>query len=106
MKYNLVNQMKVKSLGAGKHNDGQGLYLVKRHKQGGKWIQRLTATATRGKMKYKYKTMALGLSVWVIIPALFASMAAYLFSWNFWLFFGMAVGAIALNGLIVALLDD
>jgi hypothetical protein len=57
-------------------------------------------------MKYKYKTMALGLSVWIIIPALFASMAAYFFSWNFWIFFGMAVGAIALNGLIVALVED
>ena len=42
--------MKVKSLGAGKHNDGQGLYLVKRHKQGGKWIQRLSINGKRREM--------------------------------------------------------
>jgi len=42
--------MKVKSLDAGKHNDGQGLYLIKRHKQGGKWIQRLSINGKRREM--------------------------------------------------------
>lgn len=50
MKYNLLSQMKAKSLGTGKHNDGQGLYLVKRHKQGGKWIQRLSINGKRREM--------------------------------------------------------
>lgn len=50
MKYNLLSQMKVKALGAGKHNDGQGLYLVKRHKQGGKWILRLSVNGKRREM--------------------------------------------------------
>jgi len=50
MKYNLLSQMKAKSLSAGKHNDGQGLYLVKRHKQGGKWIQRLSINGRRREM--------------------------------------------------------
>tara|TARA_R110002124_G_scaffold231235_5_gene396537 strand:- start:26133 stop:27272 length:1140 start_codon:yes stop_codon:yes gene_type:complete len=50
MKYNLLSQMKVRSLGAGKHNDGQGLYLVKKHRQGGKWIQRLSINGKRREM--------------------------------------------------------
>ncbi|MGB5723647.1 MAG: Arm DNA-binding domain-containing protein, partial [Parasphingorhabdus sp.] len=50
MRYNLLSQMKVKSLGEGKHNDGQGLYLVKKHKQGGKWIQRLSVNGKRREM--------------------------------------------------------
>ena len=50
MRYNLLSQMKIKSLGEGKHNDGQGLYLVKKHKQGGKWIQRLSVNGKRREM--------------------------------------------------------
>jgi len=50
MRYKLLSQMKVRALDAGKHNDGQGLYLVKRHKQGGKWIQRLSINGKRREM--------------------------------------------------------
>ncbi len=41
MKYNVLNQMKAKNLEAGKYADGQGLWLHKRTKQAGNWIQRL-----------------------------------------------------------------
>jgi len=41
VKYNTLTQMKAKSLPAGKHNDGQGLWLVKSRPEAGKWVVRL-----------------------------------------------------------------
>lgn len=63
-------------------------------------------TIGREAMTPKYRTLTLGILVWIVIPTLFASVASYFFSWNFWTYFVMAVGAIALNGAVVALLDD
>lgn len=42
MIYNTLNPMKAKSLAAGKYADGQGLWLVKRSQQAGKWVLRLS----------------------------------------------------------------
>ncbi|MCU7836735.1 MAG: tyrosine-type recombinase/integrase [gamma proteobacterium symbiont of Taylorina sp.] len=42
--------MKAKSLVAGKYADGQGLWLVKRSKQTGKWVLRLTVYGKRREM--------------------------------------------------------
>ena len=39
---NVLSQLKAKSLGPGKHFDGQGLMLAKCNKEAGKWILRLT----------------------------------------------------------------
>ena len=50
MKFNALNQMTAKSLGAGKHGDGQGLYLVKARKETGKWIVRLSMGGKRREM--------------------------------------------------------
>ena len=50
MIYNVLNPMKTRSLGAGKFADGQGLWLIKRHNQAGKWILRLTVHGKRREM--------------------------------------------------------
>ncbi len=48
MRYNALNQMSAKNLPAGKHADGQGLWLVKTDKERGKWVLRV---AVRGKRR-------------------------------------------------------
>jgi len=48
--YNALNYAKAKSLPAGKHSDGQGLWLVKRRKESGKWMLRLTVHGRRREM--------------------------------------------------------
>ena len=48
--YNTLNQMKAKNLSAGKYADGQGLWLIKRSKEAGKWIQRLYVHGKRRDM--------------------------------------------------------
>jgi len=50
MKYNVLNQMTAKSFQKGKYADGQGLWLVKRNKQHGKWMLRLTIHGDRREM--------------------------------------------------------
>ncbi len=50
MIYNSLNQMKAKSLDAGKYADGQGLWLVKRSKVAGKWMLRLSVHGRRREM--------------------------------------------------------
>ena len=47
---NKLTQMKAKNLGAGKHFDGQGLMLVKKRKDVGKWILRLVVNGRRREM--------------------------------------------------------
>lgn len=48
--YNTLNPMKAKSLAAGKYADGQGLWLVKRSQQAGKWVLRLSVSGKRREM--------------------------------------------------------
>jgi integrase len=48
--YNVLNQMKAKNLGSGKYSDGQGLWLVKRDKDAGKWILRVVIEGKRREM--------------------------------------------------------
>lgn len=50
MLHNVLNQMKAKNLGPGKYSDGQGLWLVKRNKDAGKWILRCVVSAKRREM--------------------------------------------------------
>lgn len=50
MKYNVLNQMTARSLPAGKHADGRGLWLCKRNQQFGKWVQRITLHGRRREM--------------------------------------------------------
>ena len=45
-----LTHMKVKSLGTGKHADGQGLWLVKSRKEVGKWILRIVVKGRRREM--------------------------------------------------------
>ena len=47
---NALNHAKARSLSEGKHSDGQGLWLVKRHKQAGKWMLRITVHGRRREM--------------------------------------------------------
>ncbi len=47
---NARSQLKAKSLGPGKHLDGQGLMLVKSKKDAGKWMLRLTIAGRRREM--------------------------------------------------------
>ena len=47
---NVLSQLKAKSLGAGKHFDGQGLMLVKSRKEAGKWMLRFTVAGKRREM--------------------------------------------------------
>ncbi len=50
MIYNTLNQMKARSLDAGKYADGQGLWLIKRSKIAGKWVLRLSIDGKRREM--------------------------------------------------------
>ncbi len=50
MKYNTLNQLTAKNLEAGKHADGQGLWLVKRSRGAGKWILRSVIFGQRREM--------------------------------------------------------
>ncbi|MES9965624.1 MAG: integrase arm-type DNA-binding domain-containing protein [Candidatus Sedimenticola sp. 20ELBAFRAG] len=50
MKYNVLSPYKAKSLPAGKHADGQGLWLVKSRKEAGKWTLRLVINGCRREM--------------------------------------------------------
>lgn len=50
MRYNVLNQMTAKNLDAGKYADGQGLWLVKREKQFGKWVFRFALYGKRKEM--------------------------------------------------------
>lgn len=48
--HNALGQLRAKNLGPGKHPDGQGLWLVKRSKEAGKWILRLSISGKRREM--------------------------------------------------------
>lgn len=48
--YNTLTQIRAKNLNAGKYADGQGLWLIKRSKIAGKWIQRLVVKGKRREM--------------------------------------------------------
>lgn len=50
MLFNALNNMKAKQLDGGKFADGQGLWLIKRNKQHGKWILRLSQGGRRREM--------------------------------------------------------
>lgn len=47
---NVLSKLASVSLPAGKHADGQGLWLVKRSKAAGKWVLRLTIHGRRREM--------------------------------------------------------
>lgn len=49
---NVLGQLRTKNLGPGKHTDGQGLWLVKRSKDAGKWILRLSFRGKRREMGF------------------------------------------------------
>ncbi len=48
--FNALNNMKAQKLDAGKFADGQGLWLIKRNKQHGKWILRISLAGRRREM--------------------------------------------------------
>jgi integrase len=48
--HNVLGQMRAKNLGSGKHPDGQGLWLIKRSKEAGKWILRVVVSGKRREM--------------------------------------------------------
>ena len=48
--HNAIGQLRARNLGSGKHPDGQGLWLVKRSKDAGKWILRLSIGGKRREM--------------------------------------------------------
>ena len=50
MLYNSLNPLKAKNLDPGKYADGQGLWLVKRTKQAGRWMLRLSVGGRRREM--------------------------------------------------------
>ncbi|MEL6503565.1 MAG: integrase arm-type DNA-binding domain-containing protein [Pseudomonadota bacterium] len=50
VKYNALTQMTAKNLNAGKYADGQGLWLIKRNRQLGKWILRTVMLGKRREM--------------------------------------------------------
>ena len=50
MRINVLNTLKAKSLPAGKWSDGQGLWLVKRSKERGKWVLRFSLAGHRREM--------------------------------------------------------
>ena len=58
-KINALSHFKIKSLGPGKHFDGQGLMLVKSRKELGKWMLRLVVSGKRREM---------GLGRWPDVP--------------------------------------
>ena len=50
MLINSLNQLKAKNLSPGKYADGQGLWLIKRTKQAGRWMLRLSVDSRRREM--------------------------------------------------------
>lgn len=48
--HNVLNQMKARSLGQGKHADGRGLWLIKSRKEAGRWMLRLVVSGKRREM--------------------------------------------------------
>lgn len=50
MLYNALGQLRTKNLGPGKYPDGQGLWLVKRSREAGKWFVRLSQGGKRREM--------------------------------------------------------
>lgn len=48
--YNALTQLKIRNLGSGKHFDGRGLMLVKRRKEAGKWMLRISVGGKRREM--------------------------------------------------------
>jgi integrase len=50
VKHNALTQFEARNLPAGKHADGQGLWLVKREKEHGKWVLRFEAFGNRREM--------------------------------------------------------
>ena len=50
MLHNALGQLRAKNLGSGKFPDGQGLWLVKRSRDAGKWILRLSISGKRREM--------------------------------------------------------
>lgn len=52
MLYNALNQMSARSLDQGKYPDGQGLWLIKRSKDAGKWILRIVVHGKRREMGF------------------------------------------------------
>lgn len=50
MKHNVLSQLKARALPEGKYADGQGLWLVKRSREAGKWILRLSVYGNRREM--------------------------------------------------------
>jgi integrase len=50
MKLNALSQMKARSLPQGKYADGQGLWLVKRQREHGKWVLRMSVYGNRREM--------------------------------------------------------
>ena len=50
MKHNALKHLKAKNLPAGKYADGQGLWLVKRVKEHGKWVLRVVVYGNRREM--------------------------------------------------------
>ena len=48
--FNALTQLKIKNLAPGKHFDGRGLMLVKRHKDAGKWMLRIAVAGKRREM--------------------------------------------------------
>lgn len=50
MLYNALGQLRAKNLGPGKYPDGQGLWLVKRSRDAGKWFVRLSLGGKRREM--------------------------------------------------------
>jgi integrase len=50
VKVNALSQMKARSLPQGKYADGQGLWLIKRQKEHGKWVLRMSVYGNRREM--------------------------------------------------------
>ena len=50
MRVNAINGMKARTLGPGKHGDGQGLWLVKRDQRRGRWFLRFVMDGKRREM--------------------------------------------------------
>ncbi len=50
MRHNVLSQLSAKALDRGKYADGQGLWLVKRDRQAGKWALRLVVSGKRREM--------------------------------------------------------
>jgi len=50
VRYNVLREMTARNLPAGKHADGQGLWLVKREREHGKWVLRVAVHGKRREM--------------------------------------------------------